>query len=286
MFFLSKQKFYLTIDRTDWGRGKSKTNILTLGIAYEGLSVPLLWKVFPRKGNASGEEHSLIVQRFISIFGKARIAGVLADREFANSTFFKWLNDNKVPFFIRVKEGSLVRFFFEKKFVVRKLFQCLGLKEQSSYIQPVIIHGQLLFMSAGRSETGEFLIVATNQPKTNSVSIYLRRWEIENMFEGLKSRGFRFEDTHLTKPDRISKMMALLSIAFVWAHKIGEWQADIKPIRFKKFQNYICPQNSYFRHGLDWLRRVILNPFSCFRAFKQCLRQLILPDKPLVETIS
>lgn len=280
LFFSSNKKVYLTVDRTDWGRGKSKINILTLAVAYEGLAIPLFWKVFPHKGNASGEEHKLIVKRFIDTFGKTLIAGVLGDREFANSTFFKWLNDNKIPFFIRVKEGSKVRFFFEKKFVVKKLFKGLELRQQTSYIQPVIIHGQTLFISAGRSETGEYLIVATNQSKTNAVSIYLRRWEIENLFEGLKSRGFRFEDTHLTKPERISKLMVLLSIAFAWAHKIGEWRAEIKPIRFNKFKHSIRPQNSYFRLGLDWLRRVVLKLSSHFKQFKLCLKQLILPDKP------
>ena len=59
-------------------------------------------------------------------------------------------------------------------------------------------------------------------------------WYMETLFACLKTRGFRFEDTHLTDPDRVSKMVALLAIAFVWAHQTGEWLHQQRPIPLKK----------------------------------------------------
>jgi len=39
----------------------------------------------------------------------------------------------------------------------------------------------------------------------------------------LKNRGFCFEDTHLKKPDRIFKLLALLALSFCYALKMGAW---------------------------------------------------------------
>ncbi len=39
--FVLPEKIYLTIDRTNWFWGKGKINILTIGIAYEGVAIPI-----------------------------------------------------------------------------------------------------------------------------------------------------------------------------------------------------------------------------------------------------
>ena len=278
LFFINNKKLYLTVDRTNWYWGKRKINILILAIAYEGLAIPIFWKLLEKAGNATGKEHIEIVERFVKIFGRSRIAGVLADREFANSIFFGWLNDNKIPFYIRIKERTQVRFFCEKTFAVKKIFKKINPKEQTYHIQPLKIHGQTLYAVGSRSESGELLIVATNQKPQNAVSIYLRRWEIESLFQSLKTRGFCFENTHITNSKKIWKLMALVTIGFCWAHKIGEWRAIKKPIIFKKFSTSIRPQYSYFRYGLDFLREIILHMQTKYKQFRQCLEQLILPN--------
>jgi hypothetical protein len=59
----------------------------------------------------------------------------------------------------------------------------------------VDIFGQQVYLVGSRSERGELMIVATNHPRPQRViSIYLRRWEIENLFSCLKTRGLRFEE--------------------------------------------------------------------------------------------
>lgn len=105
------------------------------------------------------------------------------------------------------------------------------------------------------------MVVATNQPPKNAVAIYLRRWEVECLFSCLKGRGFRFESTHITNPDRISKLVGVLAIAFCWAHKVGEWRNASTPIKFNNYKDAKRPQYSYFRYGLNLLRDSIINQF-------------------------
>lgn len=49
LFFHDKQSIYLTIDRTHWFWGKAKINIFVLGVAYEGLAIPLFGHVLPKQ---------------------------------------------------------------------------------------------------------------------------------------------------------------------------------------------------------------------------------------------
>jgi hypothetical protein len=286
LFFINDKKLYLTIDRTNWRWGKGKINILTLGVAYEGLSIPLFWKLLNKSGNAKSKEHVEILEKFIKTFGKRRIAGVLADREFASGEFFERLNTEQIPFYIRIKDNTQIRVLKSKPWHAKKLFKELNPKQSSTYVNFVTIYGQKgLRLAGSRSERGELMLVATNQNTKNAVPIYIRRWEIENLFQCLKTRGFRFEDTHITISERIEKLMALVSMAFCWAHKIGEWRAIKKPIILKKFRNSRRPQYSYFRYGLDFIREIILHINKKYRQFRLCLEQLILPDIPEIISI-
>jgi len=271
IFFKPGDKFYLVIDRTNWYWGKQKINVFMLGIAYEGMAIPLFWKLLPKAGNSNFKEQKELITLFIEHFGTKCIQGLLADREFASGKLLKWLNKQRIFFYIRIKEGTVV-YIKKRKFLnAKKLFNHLQPKSQSVYNMSIWIFGQKVYLAGSRSERGELMIVATNHMKPrNAISIYLRRWEIENLFQGLKGRGFSFEDTHITQLDRLAKLISLLSIGFVWAHKVGEWKATIKPIIWKQFKGQKRPQYSYFRYGLDFIRETILCLNCKFSQLKQC----------------
>jgi hypothetical protein len=279
--FALPKKFYVTIDRTNWFWGKGKINILTVAIAYEGIAIPVVWQALGKAGNASALEHQAILQRFIDLFGTTRIQGILADREFASGDLFGWLNQQKIPFYIRIKEDSLVKMKNKTVCKAVAIFNDLQPKIEKHFPMNVWLYGQRVYLSGSRADNGELMIVATHQHADNAISIYLRRWEIETLFSCLKGRGFRFEDTHITHCDRIEKVMALLAVAFCWAHKIGEWRAEKKPIPFKRFRQSIRPQHSLFRYGFNFIRELILNTRSVHQHFQHCLNFLTGPPHPI-----
>ncbi len=86
-----------------------------------------------------------------------------------------------------------------------------------------IVLGHELFISGLRLPNGEYLIVVTNDGPQTAVDDYKKRWEIETLFGCLKTWGFNFESTHMTKADRSAKLVAFLAIAFCWCHITGEW---------------------------------------------------------------
>jgi DDE family transposase len=276
------QKFYVVIDRTNWYWGKQKINVFMLGIAHEGMAIPLFWHMLPKAGSSNFKEQRRLIKQFISTFGVVNIQGLLADREFASGKFFQWLDKKTIPFYIRIKEGTMTQIRKKKFLTAKKIFNDLQPKTKKEFHMTLSVLGQKVFLAGSRSERGELMIVATNCNPRNAIASYLRRWEIESLFQGLKGRGFLFEMTHMTQIDRIAKLTALLAIGFVWAHKVGEFKAHIKPIIWKQFRNQKRPQYSYFRYGLDEVRNAIFHSYYKFNQLKQYVSLLL----PLQEAVS
>ena len=262
LYCTDDKKLYLAIDRTNWYWGKKKINVLMLSIAHEGMAIPVFWMILDKAGNSNFNEQKKLINLFVNESGADCIQGVLADREFSSSQLFSWLNKKKIPFYIRIKEGSSVCIRAKKIMPAKKIFNSLNPKQQSQYDMQIWVFGAKVYLAGSRSERGELMIIATNQPPKNAIAVYLRRWEIETLFQCLKNRGFRFESTHITDLDRLKKLTAIIAIGAAWAHKVGEWKASIKQIVFKQFKGQKRPQYSYFRYGMDEIREVLLQ-YTC-----------------------
>ena len=110
--------------------------------------------------------------------------------------------------------------------------------------------GQQLYLIGLKLDNDYLLLVTDQKPKT-ALADYAKRWNIETLFGILKSRGFRFEETHLTDGERINKLLALLTLATIWAFKVGQWLHKQEPLKIKKHGRLT---KSVFRYGLDFLR--------------------------------
>ena len=138
-----------------------------------------------------------------------------------------------------------------KEMHVRSLFANLKPGKQRILRHSREVSGEWVWLSGSKLPSGELLIVASNHYTADPIDTYRLRWEIENLFQCLKGRGFHMEATHFTKPPRIKKMRALLAIGFCWAHKVGEWKEKaVKPLKVKKHGR---KEQSVFRYGLDYL---------------------------------
>ncbi|WP_296839273.1 IS4 family transposase [Thiofilum sp.] len=251
MFAFSGQQYYLTLDRTNWKWGKSNLNLLTLAVVYQGAAIPVYWMVLNKRGNSNQRERIALLQRFISQFGRNNILGVLADREFIGGQWWKWLSSKEIPYLIRIKGNQLMTDKHKKEAHVRSLFANLKPGKRRVLRHRRDVSGEWVWLSGSKLPSGELLIIASNHYTADPIGTYRLRWEIENLFQCLKGRGFHMEATHFTKPPRIKKMMALLAIGFCWAHKVGEWKEKaVKPLKTKKHGR---KEQSVFRYGLDYL---------------------------------
>jgi hypothetical protein len=235
LFPIGEGPWYLTLDRTNWKFGKTDLNFLILGIAHHGMALPILWTVLDKAGNSDTEERIALMQRFLKLFGATSIKALLADREFVGEDWWHWLQRENVPFYLRLKRNTLIPNAWNVPMRVDRLFQSLK-PGQTRYLEgrrPV--WGCFVHLSVLRMDEGEWLALASSgAPQTEAFSAYSRRWDIETLFGALKSRGFNFEETHLTHPERIGKLLGLLALAFAWTYRTGETLAAQQPIPFKK----------------------------------------------------
>ncbi|NIP23505.1 MAG: IS4 family transposase, partial [Phycisphaerae bacterium] len=270
--FAQQGKVYLSMDRTNWQWGKSPINILMLSLVYKGTAIPIFWAMVPTNGNSSTFTRIALMNRFIKQFGAKRIAGLLCDREFVGKEWFNYLKTAQIPFYIRIKSNTMATNSKGQTVGVWRLFLELKYREQRVLRGARHVYGIRVFLVGVRCDDGEQLIVASSEENQDAIGVYRLRWEIETLFGCLKSRGFHFEDTHITDPERIQKLVGVLAIAFAWSHRVGEWRHEhSEPIKVKKHGRLA---KSLFRHGLDFIREILfVGKFSMAR-FRQCLAQL------------
>jgi len=242
------EKWVLTMDRTNWKLGKSNVNLLVLGVAYKGMAIPLIWDFLTieeevdnetiergKRGNSNTEERKDLLKEFVDIFGVEKIEALTADREFIGQEWFDWLKEKKIPFVIRVKSNILIDENHLGSRDVKELFSHTN-KDEFYTFGEIKLFGTDLYLGGIRaSKSEEALILVSDHKMDNStISTYQKRWEIETLFGALKSKGFNFEESKLTEGYKIEKLMAFLSIAFVWSILAGDYRELEKPIVYKK----------------------------------------------------
>jgi hypothetical protein len=260
----------LTLDRTDWYLGQTPLNILVLGVVHQGTAFPLLWAVLPKKGCSNTAERIALLDEFGRLFGFSSVAYLCADREFIGKVWFSYLRREGIPCRIRVRANTQVTNGRGLPVAARQLFRHCRVGHREALRGARVIWGERWHISGMRLPKGEYVIVIAERETQTALEDYARRWEVETLFGCLKTRGFCLEATHVTDPERLKKLLALVALAFCWAHVAGEWLSARKPLPLKKHGRKAV---SIFRHGLDHLRRILCNQLC--KAERVALRRVI-----------
>lgn len=250
------EPWVLSIDRTEWQFGGCIFNILMLGVVHEGVAFPLVWCLLDKRGNSNSNERMTLFNQFLERFGDRKIACLTADREFVGKDWLGYLlHDPRTPFRIWIRENHKLR-QGTRTLKVSVAFQNLQPGQQSVLRDKRQLWGHWVYIAALRLEDHSLLVVATQCAPQSAIPDYAKRWGIETLFGIFKTRGFCLESTHLTDPERLSKLLALLSLALCWVFLAGEWLHQLKPLSIKKHGR---KAKSLFRYGFDYLRNIMLN---------------------------
>lgn len=79
-----------------------------MGIAHKGVAFPVAWKVLPNGGGSSADAHMDVVERFLAIVDPEAIKAVVADREFIGAEWLLALQEQNIPFAIRLPSDRRV----------------------------------------------------------------------------------------------------------------------------------------------------------------------------------
>lgn len=246
----------LALDRTNWKVGCVAVNILMLSLVHRGIGFPVVWLVLPTAGNSDTVERETVMEIFINLFGAHNIACLLGDREFTGQRWFRFLKQHQIQFQMRLRRDTLVCNTRGRRVPAWRLFAATRVNQMLVIPETRRMWGMDLYLSGCYLGSGEYLILVSPQHTAEPHREYKKRWGIETLFGALKSRGFNLEETHLKDPERLSRLLALLALAFTWAFVVGEWQAAVKELKLRKHGS---PPKSIFRRGLHLLCRLVTN---------------------------
>ena len=242
----------LALDRTDWKLGRRHINVLVLALVTGRVRVPLFWVQLGRAGTSDTADRIALMRRYLDAFGASSVELLLADREFIGAGWLEFLNESNVPFAIRLREKMTLR-IDGKPYSFASLLRKRRRGSWDGCLQGMETG---LRFAARRLSSGEALIIATNTSDAGrAMRAYHKRWEIECLFGDLKSRGLNLEDTHITDPAKLETLMGIAAIAIAWVNRCATVTKGRKPIARKTHGR---PEKSWFRIGLDALRRWLL----------------------------
>ena len=250
-------KLILALDRTNWRYGKKDINLLVLSVIVKGCGIPLYWLELDSRGNSDTEERKQVMSCLIDLVGADKIAYLLADREFIGEDWFEHLCGQEVKFVIRIKGNMLIE--SGEKRLSGKVLSAKATKTNVVSFDGKIDNQDLSFQATISSENKLVLVASNDIRCTQLLYLYGKRWGIECLFGHLKTKGFNFEDTHITGKNRISNLTKLIVLAFACTFLLGIIEAQRNPIIVKK---HGFKQHSYFRYGLDLITGIILQNFE------------------------
>lgn len=275
----------LALDRTNWKIGSTDVNILVLAIVTRRFRVPLLWSLIGHQGHSDTQQRIDLMQRYLALFGADTIDLLLADREFVGARWMDFLNENNVPFAIRVREDMTVTLADGKTWSFKALMRRKRVARVWAQWQGRLNGGptttrQPLGFAAKRLADGQLLIVATNQADApHALRNYRKRWGIECLFADAKSRGLNLEDTRLRAVEKLSCLLVIVTLAITWAYRCATVSMGMKTIPRKTHGRR---QKSWFRIGLDTLRQWINhNQLRALHAWLQTA-----PKRPILSPIT
>jgi hypothetical protein len=275
---LSGKRWTLAMDRTNWDFGKTTINILMISVMWNGVGVPLIWTLLPKAGNSNTGERIDLLDRLAAIFPDMKIASLAGDREFVGNRWMAYLARENIPFTLRLRENQHVARDGYATWTLARHAQ--GLKRGEKKILPGFwrlggadLPLRIVMM---RLKTGELLALACLSRPRQALALYRKRRTIETLFGNLKTRGFDMEATHMTKPEKLSTLIAMMALATALSVKTGVAADAVKPIPVKKHGRRAV---SLFALGLAILRKIFAR--SIPEQIKRFLDQLLSPNMPV-----
>jgi hypothetical protein len=261
----AKAPFVLAFDRTEWHLGKSVVNVFVLGMVVGRVVFPLTWLLLDKAGSSNTKERIALLEKGVALLGKEQIAFVVGDREFASEGLLSWLCQEGIGYRLRLRGDYLITNGNNEAVCGDWLFRRGRIGKEQSLSGKRWCLGHALFVSGMRfvNQKGEieFLIVVSDV--SAPLSDYGLRWGVENLFSGLKSRGFDLEATHLMQGERLSRLLWVLTIAFCWCVAVGTTRLAERELAgkviYKKGLGRLA--KSALRYGVDTLRS-LLAPLS------------------------
>lgn len=183
-------------------------------------ALPLFWIVKRTAGNIALKEYLPLLKLLKTCVPEGADVLVLGDRFYGSPELIKACQTSGFRYRLRLK-GNLTLTHQGGELQVEDIARLGGNGiTDADLCNSGVITNIGYVHDKGHKEA--WFIAMDDTPIRTTTLDYGLRWSIETMFTDFKSRGFRFEDTHLQRIDRISRLLLVLAIALTWATANGQ----------------------------------------------------------------
>lgn len=219
---LATQTLILAIDGSTTGRG---CVTLMVSVVYKKRSLPLIWVTRQgKKGHFPETMHIELIQAVRELIPRDADVVVLGDGEFDGIAWLNVIEEFGWNYVCRTAKNSV---FYEEgeHFSVRDICpergKCTAIPDLQFTEER---YGPVMAVAWWGKEYKEAIYLVTNLSTAGEACYcYRKRFRIETLFSDHKSRGFNLHKSHLSDPERISRLMIATSLAYIWLIYLGEY---------------------------------------------------------------
>ena len=265
----------LAVDPTLKG---DQTTAIVISVVYRSCAIPVAWSIRRATQRGSWMDPTVeLLQELAPAVPQEMTVIVLCDRGIASPKLWKQIRDQGWHPYMRYPKSITFcaqggRRLPARAFVPRPDTAWIGQGTAFGTAAAKRRCTLLVVWYAGQEEP--WIILTDLPPEDAGPSWYALRFWIELGFKALKSLGWKWDKTRRTDPARISRHWLVLSVATLLALAYGTRVEDaqdrrIAPGSLRAPPKALAPNHrdprsrpartvSVIRHGIDWLRRLLL----------------------------
>jgi hypothetical protein len=251
-----ESRIRLIIDRTFLGiKGH---NTLFIALAYKKRALPLAWMILDHEGNSSLKEQWKLIKYLINLIPKTSEVVLIGDREFQNDALMDKIFQRGWHFRLRLKNNTWITLKDGTKIQLRDLPLKKG---QRLFLEGIYLteeeYGPVNLACSWdeQDEDDDPWYIATDEEASNhTLKDYSSRMWIDETFRDLKEQGFHLDKSHLPFSDRLSRLILVIVLCYVWLMQLG---ARVVKVGWRRFIDCAKKRSlSYFQLGLRWFGRL------------------------------
>ena len=211
--------------------------ILAVSIRFGNRCLPLFWRTQKGKGNIGFQKQKEILDIVNSLIPRGSKVVLLGDRFYGSVELISYLHDKGWDYRLRLKSNITVD-IGTRASTTGEL--AMNIPPKGAHFKDVLLTEKMVSTNIGivheKDHPEAWIIAMKSEPNYYKTMDYGLRWGIEPMFSDFKTRGFGLEDTKLECPEKIARLILVISLALHWAVLSGVIDTAKNALPYEKKQ--------------------------------------------------
>ena len=249
---LSQHRLFIAMDGSQVGRG---CMTLMVAVIYKRRAIPLLWVVYKgKKGHTTAKRHISVLQLLATRIPEGAEVVLLGDAEYDTVEMLAWVTTHTNWTFVVRSSPQLKLTDNEHRYSFRHLRPSHGGRSVANDVLFTLkMFGPVTAVAWwDKSVYKKPIYLISNLSDGLQICLcYAKRFKIETLFSDSKSRGFHIHKSHISKPERVNRLLLAVVLAYIWMVYLGV-AIVATPWRRSLVDRVDRTDKSLFHLGLDW----------------------------------